>query len=50
MNEEPKPQSDERGAEPPAEGEEEGGPKGDPATDEEALSHSQQEQHPPDDD
>jgi hypothetical protein len=45
------PQSDERGAEPvPDEGSEEDGPMGNPATDEEALSHSQQEQDPPDDD
>jgi len=50
---EEKSQEDERGAEPPAEdGEEEGsqGPLGNPASDEEALSHGQQEQDPPDDD
>jgi hypothetical protein len=67
MNEEPKPQEDERGAEPPAEegrdkepqeqdgsgGPEEErspGPQGNPASDEEALSHRQQERDPSPDD
>ena len=47
------PQDDDRAAEKPAgdgESEGEGGPMGDPSQDEEALSHKQQEQDPPDDD
>ncbi len=49
------PQEDERGSEPPADdadAEDEGskGPLGNPASDEEALSHRQQEQDPPGDD
>lgn len=67
MNEEPKPQEDERGAEPPKEEgrdkapqeqdrpggpakERSPGPQGNPASDEEALSHRQQEQDPSPDD
>ncbi len=46
MNDDDKvPQDDERGAKPPADDGEEGshGPLGNPASDEEALSHGQQE-------
>ena len=48
------PQEDERGSEPPADDAEaeEGshGPQGNPASDEEALSHGQQERDAPSDD
>ncbi|MGI9020349.1 MAG: hypothetical protein ACR2G3_06540 [Solirubrobacterales bacterium] len=52
--EEERSQEDDRGSEPPAggAGSDEGdhGPLGNPASDEEALSHGQQEQDPPADD
>jgi hypothetical protein len=51
-DEEKTPQEDERGSKPPADDGEEGshGPQGNPASDEEALSHGQQEREQDSDD